>query len=89
MLALKAKDAKTHAGVLHLFNAEYVHKNDYFTHEDYIKFKNSEYIRSASDYDDFYIAVKQDCERQIEDAEYILEKVEKYLQIAGVENGKE
>ena len=79
LLALKIKDAKTHAGVLHLFNTEYVNQNEYFTHEDYIKFKNSEYIRSVSDYDDFYIAVKEDCEKQIEDAEYMLEKVENYL----------
>ena len=34
LLALKAKDAKTHSGVLHLFNSEYVYQNDYFTHED-------------------------------------------------------
>lgn len=29
LLAIKEKDAKTHSGVLHLFNAEYVHKNDF------------------------------------------------------------
>ena len=83
LLALKEKDAKTHAGVLHLFNTEYVQANEYFTHEDYVKFKDSEYIRSASDYDDFYIAVKEDCEKQIADATYILEKVERYLKEIG------
>ncbi|MBR1854884.1 MAG: HEPN domain-containing protein [Lachnospiraceae bacterium] len=83
LLALKEKDAKTHSGVLHMFNTEYVQENQYFTHEDYVKFKDSEFIRSASDYDDFYIAVKEDCEKQIADAAYILEKVERYLKEIG------
>ena len=86
ILALKEKDSKTHAGVLHLSNTEFIHTGDFFTHEDYIKFKDSEFIRSASDYDDFYIAVKEDCENQIENAEYILNKVEKYLEKAGITN---
>ena len=80
LLALKEKDAKTHAGVLHLFNVEYVQDNDYFTHKDYMKFKDSEYIRSASDYDDFYVASKEECLKLIEDADYILNKAEKYIQ---------
>ncbi|MBR1477054.1 MAG: HEPN domain-containing protein [Lachnospiraceae bacterium] len=79
LLALKFKDAKTHAGVLHLFNSEYVHNGEYFTHEDYVKFKDSEFIRTASDYDDFYIAAKEDSQKQIENAEYMIKKVEKYL----------
>lgn len=80
LLALKSKDAKTHSGVLHLFNTEYVNEGTPFSHEDYVKFKESEYIRSSSDYDDFYVAVKEDCENQIENAEYILYKVSQYLQ---------
>ena len=80
LLALKSRDAKTHAGVLHLFNMEYVNLGDMFSHEDYLKFKECEYIRAASDYDDFYVAVKEDCEKQIQNAEYILEKVKQYLQ---------
>lgn len=88
LLALKLKDAKTHTGVLHLFNTEYVHDGNYFTHEDYVRFKDSEFIRSASDYDDFYTARKEDCEKQIEDAEYILNKVEKYLEESGAADGE-
>lgn len=80
LLALKAKDSKTHAGALHLFNAEFVSGEGAFTHEDYIRFKESEYIRSASDYDDFFIADKGECEKQIENAEYILHKVKQYMQ---------
>lgn len=80
LLALKETDAKTHSGVLHLFNSEYVHGGGFFSHEDYIKFKDSEYIRSASDYDDYYVAVKEDCERQVENSQYMLDKVKQYLQ---------
>ena len=43
-------------------------------------FKESEYIRGASDYDDFYVAKKSDCEKQVEHAEIILEKVKKYIE---------
>lgn len=70
--------------VLHLFNSEYVHKGDFFTHDDYLMFKQSEYIRSASDYDDFYIAKKEDCAEQVENARRILRKIKKYIQNIGV-----
>lgn len=79
LLALKSVDAKTHSGVLHLFNREYVHDGDIFTHDDYVLFKECEYIRSASDYDDFYVAKKSECEEQVKHAAYILEKVKKYI----------
>lgn len=84
LLALKLKDAKTHAGILHLFNEEFIHPGDYFDHEDYVKFKDCEYIRSASDYDDFYVAVREDCEKQIENVEQFLIKVERYLKETGI-----
>ena len=83
LLALKKIDTKTHSGVLQLFNKEYVHGGTYFTHEDYIKFKDSEFIRSASDYDDFYVASKEECLKMIENAEIMLGKVERYLQKEG------
>ena len=79
LLALKGVDAKTHSGVLHLFNQEYVHKGDGFTHDDYKMFKESEYIRGASDYDDYYVAKKSDCIDQVNHAEMILDKVKKYI----------
>ena len=83
VLALKKIDAKTHSGVLQLFNKEYVREGTYFTHEDYVKFKDSEFIRSASDYDDFYVASKEECMKMIENAETMLDKVERYIQKEG------
>lgn len=41
-------------------------------------------IREASDYDDFYIASKAECENQVKNAEHILEKVYLYLTDNGV-----
>ena len=79
LLALKGVDAKTHSGVLHLFNTEYVSVGEEFTHDDYLLFKKSEYIRTVSDYDDFYTADKKECEEQVMSAETILNKVKKYI----------
>ncbi|MCR4605491.1 MAG: HEPN domain-containing protein [Eubacterium sp.] len=80
ILALKGVDAKTHSGVIHLFNTEYIKSSDYFSHDDYDRFKKIEIIRGASDYDDFYVANKEECIEQVESAEYILKKVKNYIE---------
>ena len=36
-------------------------------------------IRQASDYDDFYIVKREDCIRQIENAETFVKKVRNYM----------
>jgi hypothetical protein len=41
-------------------------------------------IREASDYDDFYIANKAECEEQVQHARIILDKVSIYLKANGV-----
>lgn len=46
---------------------------------DYQKVAKAEQIRSASDYDDFYIASKEESRQQVENALYFVEKVEMYL----------
>ena len=46
---------------------------------DYRKIAKEEQIRNASDYDDFYIASKEETRQQVENALYFVEKVEKYL----------
>lgn len=79
LLALEGVDAKTHSGVLHLFNTKYVSVGENFTHDDYLLFKKSEYIRTVSDYDDFYTADKKECEEQVKSAETILSKVKNYI----------
>ena len=36
-------------------------------------------IRNDSDYDDMFVASKNDTQEQIENAEYVLNKVEEYI----------
>lgn len=50
-----------------------------FIPEDYQKIAGAEQIRNASDYDDFYIASKDETKRLIENTKYILDKIEKYI----------
>lgn len=47
--------------------------------EDYQKIAKAEQIRNVSDYDDFYIASREEAKQQIDNAKYIVDKVEKYL----------
>lgn len=64
-----------------LVNYLYVHKGDgTFTKEDYDSLARASQIRSASDYDDFYIVSKKDTKQQIEDAQKFIKKVEDYFQ---------
>lgn len=80
LLALKKKDASTHSGVLKTFNMEYVHDGDgIFTVDDYRNADRAENIRSVSDYDDFYIANKDESEGQVEFAKYLCNKVNNYI----------
>ena len=79
LLALKEKDAKSHVGLLKMFHNDYVHETCVFTKEEYAKFQNAGAIRSASDYDDFYVCSKEDCIRTVEDARYYYQKASDYV----------
>lgn len=80
LLALKQTDVTTHTGVLKQFNYLFIFKGDgVFTSEDYQKIARAEQIRNASDYDDFYIACKEETKQQVENAEYMVEKVLTYI----------
>ena len=79
-LAVIGKSGDTHNGILKTFNMEFIHKKSpYFSTSDYKILTGMGRIRQASDYDDFYIANKAECETQVKDAEVILEKVKSYL----------
>lgn len=39
-----------------------------------------EQVRNASDYDDFYVASKEEARQQVENAKYILEKAVRYME---------
>lgn len=80
VLASVGKDAGSHNGIVRIFNHEFIYKSgDFFTHEDLQKLQSMERIRNASDYDDFYIASKEECADQVKKAKEIVGKVQEYL----------
>lgn len=81
LLATKEVEVVTHNGGLKQFNYIFIHKgNGSFTIEDYQKIAKAEQIRNVSDYDDFYIASREETNQQIDNAKYIVDKIEKYLE---------
>lgn len=84
-LAAKGKDSESHNGVIRTFNMEFIHNpSDFFGREDMSAFQGMERIRTASDYDDFYITSKTECEEQVQKAKALLKKVKEYLTSEGI-----
>ena len=82
ILAVHALDGnayKRHKDALANFNKNYV-KTEIFPRKLGKKIVESEEIRHASDYDDFYIASREEAERQITVAEEFINLVEKYCE---------
>ena len=81
LLALKQTDVATHNGALKQFNFLYIYNGDgIFTNEDYQMITRADQIRNASDYDDFYVASKEETIQQVENARKLTEKVSKYVE---------
>lgn len=80
LLATELIEVATHNGALKQFNFAFIYKGDgTFSPEDYQKIARAEQIRNASDYDDFYLASKEETRQQVENAGYIVAKVEAYI----------
>ena len=75
--ALNGKSFKRHKDAIGNFNKDYV-KTEIFPREIGRKIGEAEEIRHASDYDDFYIAIREETERQVMVAEEFLRLVERY-----------
>lgn len=75
--ALNEKAYKRHKDAVANFNKDYV-KMEIFPREIGRKIGEAEEIRHASDYDDFYIASKEETERQVAVAAEFIQMVEKY-----------
>ena len=79
-LVVREKDSESHIGLIRAFNMEFIHNpSEFFNREDMSNLQSMERVRSASDYDDFYVASKTECEEQVKKARSLLEKVKKYL----------
>ena len=80
LLASKEIEAATHNGCLKQFNFNFINNGDNtFTSEDYQKISYADQIRNASDYDDFYVANKEETKELVIFAEQFVKKVREYL----------
>lgn len=75
--ALSGKAYKRHKDAIGNFNKDYV-KTEIFPREMGRKIGEAEEIRHASDYDDFYIASREESERQVAVADEFIQLVERY-----------
>ena len=69
---------KRHKDALANFNKNYI-KTEIFPRILGRKIAEAEEIRHASDYDDFYIATREEAEEQIDTAVELVEKIEEYV----------
>jgi uncharacterized protein (UPF0332 family) len=59
-----------------MFNLEFVRNGDgTFNAQDYVTATEAEHIRNVSDYDDFYIASKEQSIVQVQNAKKLVEKI--------------
>ena len=80
LLISRQIETKTHAGVLKMFNLEFVRNGDgTFIQEDYVIATEAEHIRNISDYDDFYIASKLETIELVNNARSLVDKVRSVL----------
>lgn len=80
LLSMEQIEAATHNGTLKQFNFSFIYQGDgTFMPEDYQKISHCEQIRNASDYDDFYVASKEESKQQVDNTKYIVEKIERYI----------
>lgn len=78
ILALDSVDFSKHSGVMAYFQRNYV-KTDIFDKE-YSKILREAFdVRSDADYDDYYIILKEKAQKQIAQAQYFLNGIEKYV----------
>ena len=78
ILALEEVDFKKHSSVIAYFNKNYISTN-IFSKDLGKRVSNARYFREKSDYVDFYIITKEECEEQIETAKEMISLAEKYL----------
>ena len=78
VLALEPIAFKKHKDTLAYFNKNYV-RTEIFPREIGRKISKLEIIRHKSDYDDFYLASKEEAVEQVTTAETLIDMIEKYV----------
>jgi uncharacterized protein (UPF0332 family) len=78
LLAFEKVDSKKHSGLINFFNNLFIRNGK--IEQIYFTFLSTAFnIRQQSDYIDFYIATKEDAERQIQNAELFVKMIKSYL----------
>lgn len=78
VLAFDGFDSKKHSGIISEFRKSYI-KSGIFSEELSSIIGLASEIRNASDYDDMFIASKDETEKQIKDAEIFYNVIKKYI----------
>lgn len=78
VLALDRQDYKRHSGVIAAFNRDYI-KTGVFDSKFSLTIKSAFEVRSAADYDDFYVISKAEVQQQYDRACEFADAVESYL----------
>ncbi len=78
LLAYDEFDSKKHSGIISYFNQHYVKVNK-FSKEFSVILNQAFMIRNKSDYDDYYIASKQEAIDQIKKAEMFVNEIKRYI----------
>lgn len=78
VLALEAVDFKKHSAIISYFNKEYI-RTEKFDKGFYDLINDSSIIRNNSDYDEFFIATKEEAEQQAANAKLFYNAVEAYI----------
>ncbi len=79
VLALEEKAFKRHKDTLAYFNKQYI-RTKIFPCDLGHSISVAEEVRHSSDYDEFYIASREESTKQLQCAERLLDEVKKYLQ---------
>lgn len=78
LLALEGVDYKKHSAIIAHFQREYI-RTGLFSREYSDMLIKASAIRNASDYDDFYLASRDETAQQINNAEKFVTAIEEYL----------
>lgn len=78
LLALEEIDFKKHSSVIAYFNKEFISTN-IFERELGKRISEARFFREKSDYVDFYIVTKEECQEQIKTAKLLIKEIEKYI----------
>lgn len=79
ILAFEQFDSKKHSGIIAYFNQNFVSTGIF--DKTYSKIlMGAELIRNKSDYNDFYIASKDDAEKQLQNAEKFIKAMNVYIE---------